>query len=481
MSLRDLLVFIGVFSSLPFIMMRPFIGALVWTWLGLMNPHRLCWGAAASFPFAQLVAVVLLASLLVNTKLKKRLPATTLTGLVGFFWFWTFVTSFFAFNSWGAAHQLDKNWKIMLMAFVTLSLLSSRARIHSLIIVAAVSLGFYGVKGGIFILMTGGSYSVWGPSGTFIGGNNEIGLALIMTLPLMRYLQLQADNKRLKMFMTFSMLTTVVSIIGTYSRGALVGLIVLAGFFVMKSRNRAPMILVAAIALPLIVAFMPQSWHDRMGTINMDATTEDASAAGRVNAWWTAFYIALDHPIVGGGFGALTDSLAFQLYAPDPNNRHDAHSIYFEVLAEHGFVGLGIFLAIGLTALMMAQRVVRRTKKVPELRWMSDLASMLFVSLMGYAASGAFLGLAYFDFYYLLLMVVIALTALLDRYEQTGTTDATEQAFALPEELESKDAAQVPSRPGLGGSAGRRPGAPMPQNKRGMRLKERFQAWFLRM
>ena len=33
-----------------------------------------------------------------------------------------------------------------------------------------------------------------GPPSTFIGGNNEIGLALIMTVPLMRYLHLQAKS-----------------------------------------------------------------------------------------------------------------------------------------------------------------------------------------------------------------------------------------------------------------------------------------------
>ena len=56
--------------------------------------------------------------------------------------------------------------------------------------VCVISLGLYGVKGGIFTLLTGGGYSVYGPAGTFIGGNNEIGLALIMTVPLMRYLQI---------------------------------------------------------------------------------------------------------------------------------------------------------------------------------------------------------------------------------------------------------------------------------------------------
>ena len=58
-----------------------------------------------------------------------------------------------------------------------------------------LSLGFYGVKGGIFTIVNGGVYRVQGPLGTFIGGNNEMALALVMTMPLMRYLQLQEQQQ----------------------------------------------------------------------------------------------------------------------------------------------------------------------------------------------------------------------------------------------------------------------------------------------
>ena len=77
--------------------------------------------------------------------------------------------------------------KIMLMTFVTLMLIKTREHVHLLIWVIVGSLGYYGVKGGIFTIVTGGGDMVWGPMGTFIGGNNEIALALIMTIPLMHY------------------------------------------------------------------------------------------------------------------------------------------------------------------------------------------------------------------------------------------------------------------------------------------------------
>ena len=62
--MRDLLVLLLVCASIPLIIMRPWIGVIVWSWLGYMNPHRLAWGFAYDYPFAQVVAAVTLASLL---------------------------------------------------------------------------------------------------------------------------------------------------------------------------------------------------------------------------------------------------------------------------------------------------------------------------------------------------------------------------------------------------------------------------------
>ncbi len=75
---------------------------------------------------------------------------------------------------------------------------------------------------------------------------------------------------------------------------------------------------------------------------------EDSSSMGRINAWHFAANLAADRPVVGGGFQVFTPEL-FQKYAPNPTDFHDAHSIYFESLAEQGYVGLALFVLIGVT------------------------------------------------------------------------------------------------------------------------------------
>jgi len=141
--------------------------------------------------------------------------------LLAAFWAWMLVTTFFALNPVGAWEQWDKVWKTQLFVFITMMLLTTRARIEALVWVMVISLGFYGVKGGIFTILTGGSYHVYGPAASFIGGNNEIALALNMTIPLFRYIQLQARATWLRYAMGASMALTVVAILGTQSRGGL--------------------------------------------------------------------------------------------------------------------------------------------------------------------------------------------------------------------------------------------------------------------
>lgn len=403
--MRDLFVTLAVFGSLPIIFYRPYVGILMWSWIGYMNPHRLAWGFAADFPFAMIIAVVTLAAMLFMRE-QRRIPWTRETVILLVFILWMCVTTMFALNPEPAMHQLIKVLKIELMTFVTLMLMKDRFRIDLLVWTIALSLGFYGVKGGIFTIASGGGYHVLGPPHTFIGGNNEMGLALVMIIPLMRYLHLQASKVWVKWGLMAAMGLTIVAILGTQSRGALLGLTVMGAMLIWKTRRRFALFVVMGAVLFAGISFMPGSWHERMQTI--ENYQYDESALGRINAWEFAFNLAKDRPILGAGNQAFTATL-FARYAPDPENVHDAHSIYFEVLAEHGYVGLALFLLLGWFTWRSCSQSAKQARPHPQGQWVADLAAMLQVSLVGFATSGAFLGLAYFDLYYHLIAIVILL------------------------------------------------------------------------
>jgi putative inorganic carbon (HCO3(-)) transporter len=98
----------------------------------------------------------------------------------------------------------------------------------------------------------------------------------------------------------------------------------------------------------------------------------------------------------------------FAQYSPYPDYVHAAHSIYFQILGNHGFVGLAIFLAIWITTWRSAAWLRVNGAAQPETRWCADLGSMCQVSLVGYAVGGTFLSLSYFDLPYDILVAVIA-------------------------------------------------------------------------
>ena len=401
--MRDYIVTLIVLGSLPYILARPYIGVVVWSWLAYMNPHRLCWGFAVEMPFAQMVAIATLAATLFSRE-PKRIPWTRETVTLLIFVLWVCITTIFSLETEGALVELERVIKIQLMTFVTLIVMNNRERLHLLVWTIALSIGFYGVKGGLFTILTGGGFHVQGPSKSFIGGNNELGLAMLMVMPIMRYLQLQAEKKWIRLGLMIALFLTLVAILGTQSRGAFLGLAAVGFFLIMKNPNRFAFLLLTLIAVPIAFGIMPDSWWERMETIRN--YQEDGSAMGRINAWWFAFNLAIDRPIVGGGF-AVFQQPWFRMYAPDPEDKHDAHSIYFEVLGEHGFLGLVLFLSLGIFTWRSCTWIIKNTKGIDDLRWASNLARMLQVSLVAYASSGAFLGLAYFDLYYHLIAIVV--------------------------------------------------------------------------
>ena len=432
--MRDIVLTLVIFGTLPFILWRPHIGVLVWTWIGFMNPHRLTWGFAYDMQFALIVALVTLVSVLISRE-PKKVPWTGATIILLFSIVWMLITTIFSIYPVLAWPHMEKVAKIQLMIFVTLMLMQSKERIDQLVWVMALSIAFYGVKGGIFTILNGGVYHVRGPENSFIGGDNEMGLALIMTIPLLRYMQLSTSKVWLRAGVTAAMVLTAIAAVGSQSRGAMLGIAAMGVFLWLKSRNKIFTGLIGVVATVLILAIMPQQWFDRMATIQNYDT--DTSALGRINAWYMAFNLAKDR-FLGGGFDAFQPGM-FAIYAPSPEDVHDSHSIYFEVLGEHGFVGLALFLLLGLATWRAASWVIKRARSDPARRWAADLAAMVQVSLVGYASSGAFLGLAYFDYYYTLIAVIVLCKTVVGATKEAH--GAQSEATRMPQAMRRPSAA----------------------------------------
>lgn len=427
--MRDILVLAVIIGLVPFILRRAWIGVLAWTWIGVMNPHQLGWGIAGRFPVAMIIGAVTLLALLFSQDKKSPPWTIAMVTLLVTTVFYTVKMPFVWVPDVGW-EMWDKVMKIFLMTFVAGMLIYGDFRVKWLIWTVVFSMGFYGLKGGLFTIFTGGHHMVQGPSPSFIAGNTEIGLAMIMVLPLILVTARHAEKAWLRLLTYATFWLTVVAIVFTYSRGALLGLCVVS-LFILPGMKRKFLLALMFIPAALIgMSLTPEKLFSRAETIQ--TYQEDHSAMQRIQAWGVAKNVAMQNPMIGAGFGLQSaDNAHWLSYAEFlgnwENKARAAHSIYFQVLGEHGFVGFMLFMTVMVSTLWTLSRCRRQLKALPGTQWMSDYAWAIRVGIIGYMVSGAFLSLAYFDLLYL----YVVLAAIISREIAVKQAAMTEKRIPM--------------------------------------------------
>jgi probable O-glycosylation ligase (exosortase A-associated) len=426
---RDIGLLAFILAILPLAAARPFVGALLWSWVSFMNPHRLGWGFISSVPLAAIAFGVTLVGCIVARE-PRRLPVNAVTVLLLLLLGCVTITSFTAL---APPEVVWARWetvlKIILGLLLTAALLTDRWRIHALVWLMVIALAYFGVKGGAFTLLTGGNYIVVGPEDSIIADRNHLAVALLVALPLMNYLRLHSAHRAVRWVLVAGMALMLFSVVGSQSRGALVALVATSAMLWLRSKRKlitGPVLLVAVSAA---IAFMPASWTERMSSI--ETFSEDASAMGRVRIWGAGLAIALDRPLTGGGFRAVYQQPIVDRYAPGVTARAD-HSIWFETLSEHGFPTFAVWLGIIIAGAYYSMRVTALARDRPDLRWAYDLARMLQVSMVAYASGGTFLSLAYWDYFWTLMVVMAASHALVLQAVRQAVPDQAAAAADPP-------------------------------------------------
>ena len=406
--MRDIILFLAFLAIIPFIIKRPVVGAMAYAMVSLMNPHRLTYGFAQNFPFAMYLCLATLAAILISRE-QKKIPMTPPVLVMLLFFIWYTITTIFAQVPSEAWIDWDRYAKTMLMVFITIMTVRTVSDVKVLALVVALSLGFWGFKSGIFVILSGGGEGLRGPMNSFISDNNTLALSMVTITPLLVYVSTRARTKWVKRAAIGIVGLTMLAAIGSYSRGALLGTFAMGFFLWLKSTHKLKTGLAFVVIVPIVFALMPPEWTGRMNTIQ--TYEEDASATGRINSWYFAMNVA-NHFVLGGGPSVFSPQM-FMLYAPNPERYYDAHSIYFQVLGEQGYIGLAIFLTMFMVAWRCGGRVIRHSREKAELAWALMLARMCQVSMIGYLAAGAFLTMAYYDLIYYIIAILVCLDKVL--------------------------------------------------------------------
>lgn len=238
-----------------------------------------------------------------------------------------------------------------------------------------------------------------------IGDNNNLAVGLLVTLPLMNYLRMRSSHRVVRAGILIVMALTLLSIVDSYSRGALLGLFGIGCVMWWRSRSKIGTAIVLVAAIGLAIMFMPPAYLDRMDTIFH--YQQDASAEGRIEIWKAATKLALAHPLTGAGFmGPYTQWIVDTV---DPSvTARSTHDIFVEVWSETGFVSFFAWLGLIVVGIRNSFRLIRLARGRPELDWVRDLGRMSQVAIVAYLVGGAFLPLSYWDYFFTLLMVLAA-------------------------------------------------------------------------
>ena len=422
--MRSLFVALIIFGWLPFMIFKPYVGVLIWTWLSHMYPQVAAGGFAATFPFLDLVAGLTLVGLLLD-KAPKKLPGHPIVILLAVYFLWVIVTTLLAFDTAGAIEKLVHSFKVYLFVYISIIIMQSPNRLKFFLWILIMSMAYISVKGGLFTILTGGGGRVQGAGG-MMEDNNQLAIAMAMSLPIAIYFYHHPPMKILKWPAAVLALLFVVTVIGTQSRGGFAALAGVLFMLLLKSKRKFALI---AVMIPLVIGgvfLAPESWKNRIAS--SEDTTEDSSFRGRVVMWQFSSNLADDNPIEGGGFDVFYVQRARELYLTPGEKGRAPHSIYFEVLGEHGYTGLTLFLTLLFTGWYSGGSAAKRYRAYEETRWLGDLCGACQLSIVGYAVGGLTVNIATFDYFYDLLALIVLstvvgeklLTGNLTPYKATG-------------------------------------------------------------
>lgn len=408
--MRVLVFYVFLLSFVPVAFFQPYIGILLYSWISFMSPQRLVWGFPDAIPLALITAALTVIGWLMSSE-PKRLRFDATAWLIVAFAIFTSFTTVLALNPAQAIPIWSQTLKELLFVLITMALTTNRIRFHALLWVMAVSIGYYGLKGGIFAILHGGDYRVFGPAETAITDNNDLAAGLTVALPLMNYLRINSARKSVRIGWLIVMGACFLSILSSYSRGAFLGVAAVSLFLWLKSSKKLIPGVVIALTMISAISFMPEKYIARLETIR--TYHQDASAMDRIHIWEAALKIAASRPLTGGGFRVTQSQAVIDRYNPGHRAR-DEHDVYLGVLADQGIIGLLIWIALPFVGWRNSRWLIRQAQGRPEWQWAGDFGRMTQVSLVAYMVVGTFGNYQYWDYYFTIIGLLAAARHILE-------------------------------------------------------------------
>jgi probable O-glycosylation ligase (exosortase A-associated) len=402
-------LFIYMLSALVAALRWPMIAGMTYIWLAAAHPQTGNGGIFA-LQWPLIAIIVFMASYFTKPHKDFSLKSPVFV-FVLLFYVWTTFTTIVGLIpdvGWGLWWDFTR---VILAFFAIGGAVSSRQNVNYITWAMLAGVASMVASGIAQVVLTGGASHVIGVPGSEYAGNNEVARLIgVAGLPYAAFFSYHAQHPMLRRISKWGVLCCAMAVVGTFSRGAFVALGATAVFWAIISRRRTALILQGAAVLGILSVVLATSassdFVDRM--MSIQDYQDDPSFRGREFAWDFALNLTSERPIVGGGFGA------FRLDRSEGNTDgsgswKDAHSIYFESLGEHGYVGLGLYLLMLGGAFFRANTIRRRCRNNPSLYWERDLATATQMSLVFHVVGGLTISTTYAQYLFFILMIVAGL------------------------------------------------------------------------
>jgi probable O-glycosylation ligase (exosortase A-associated) len=384
----------------------PFVIGLGYVWVDTFSPQHVAYSILNQIPVSAIMAAAAVGAYLLMDRKAPPRPGVIMVLILAMAAWVTYTSETVAVAPEFGWAKWD--WAIKTIGFAAFMpfLFRSRVQIEAFLQVYIFSAAIQIVPYGIKTILSGGSYHanlglIEGNTGLAEGATlaTVAAMGVPIVLWLRRYTVILPRIKLVNWMYLGLAVVAVSASIGTFERTGLVAIVIVAAGLWLQSRHKVRYALCGAIvaAIALLVVIRPDSeWLERMST--MTHYHSDTSAEGRILVWkWTLNYVKT-HPF-GGGFNSyVIDTIEFPGEDGSPAyvvHGKAFHSMYFEMLGEHGYPGLGLFLALFIATFLTLVRVALKCRKLPEMAWCRDLAIAFMIAEVVLAVCGAFIGIAF--------------------------------------------------------------------------------------
>ena len=251
----------------------------------------------------------------------------------------------------------------------------------------------------------GFAFRDWGVVGApgWFHNSGEFGIEMTMFLPisvcfivaLRRYW-----SKRKLALLTLLPTTSVIGMLASSSRGALLGGAAVLFWFLLRSRHRVRTLIGTAAVVVAAVVLLPNQQKERLTSMGTDPTS-----VIRLTYWKDGIKIANENPVLGIGYANWGD-----YYRRYYNPRGQLpHNIFVQAGAELGYTGLLVFGLLIAYTFVINSRTRKIARQLPEGGFLFGMANGLDGALVGYLVSGFFVTVLYYPFFWINLAMTVAL------------------------------------------------------------------------